>query len=170
MQSPQVEKEYRNMTRDYDNARAKYNEVKAKQLEAELTESLELEHKGERFSLIDPPLLPEGPAKPNRMAIVLIGFMASFVGGVGYVVIRENVDPAVYGSKGVMNVIGAPPVVVIPYIENSQDRVQKHRKRILLMLGIITIFIGSLVIVHNKYVPMGDLYDILLEKIGTGTR
>ncbi|MES9980316.1 MAG: lipopolysaccharide biosynthesis protein, partial [Candidatus Thiodiazotropha sp. 6PLUC5] len=125
MQSPQVERKYRNLTRDYENALAKYQEVKSKQLEAELSESLERERKGERFSLIEPPQLPEKPDKPNRIAILFLGFVFSIAGGFGNVFIRESLDQTVYGSKGVMAITQAPPLVVIPYIECSEDPQQQ---------------------------------------------
>ena len=38
---PQVEREYRDLIRDYENALAKYREVKAKKMEADLSETLE---------------------------------------------------------------------------------------------------------------------------------
>jgi len=61
---PQVEREYVNLKRDYENSQMRYRELKAKQMEAEVGQQLEKERKGERFSLIDPPQLPEKPSSP----------------------------------------------------------------------------------------------------------
>ena len=57
--APGVEKEYRQLSRDYENTALKYREVKEKQLQASLAKTLEDEGKGERFTLIEPPLFPE---------------------------------------------------------------------------------------------------------------
>jgi len=45
-----------------------------------MAQSLESERKGERFTLIEPPLQPEEPVKPNRPAIAFVG-IALAVGG-----------------------------------------------------------------------------------------
>ena len=44
------------LARDLESTQAKYREVSQKRMEAQLAESLELERKGERFTLIEPPL------------------------------------------------------------------------------------------------------------------
>src|SRR5262249_34552084 len=53
--SPGVEQEYRELLRDYDNTRLKYQELRSKQAEAKTAQNLESDRKGERFTLIDPP-------------------------------------------------------------------------------------------------------------------
>ncbi|MES9971386.1 MAG: lipopolysaccharide biosynthesis protein [Candidatus Thiodiazotropha sp.] len=166
MQSPQVEREYRNLTRDYDNALAKYQEVKAKQLEAQLAESLERERKGERFSLIEPPQLPEEPDKPNRIAIVLLGFVLSLIGGSGNIIVRESMDQAVYGSKAVEAITLAPPLAVIPYIECSED--QRHRtvSSTKAILGVLAVICVSVLFVHIFYMPLDVILHITLRKFG----
>ncbi|MCU7862257.1 MAG: lipopolysaccharide biosynthesis protein [Candidatus Thiodiazotropha sp. (ex Lucinoma kastoroae)] len=166
MQSPQVEREYRNLTRDYENALAKYQEVKAKQLEAELSESLERERKGERFSLIEPPQLPEEPDKPNRLAILFLGFVFSFAGGFGNVVVRENMDQTVYGSKGVIAITNAPPLAVIPYIECSEDHRQKATSSKLAIFGLMAAITVTLASVHLFYKPLDVIWYIVLRQLG----
>ncbi|WP_369162971.1 GumC family protein [Candidatus Thiodiazotropha sp. LNASS1] len=166
MQSPQVEREYRNLTRDYENALLKYQEVKAKQLEAQLAESLERERKGERFSLIEPPQLPEKPDKPNRMAILFLGFVFSFAGGFGNVVVRESMDQSVYGSKGVAAITHAPPLAVIPYIECSEDQRQHTTNGAIAIFGLIAAMAITVVSVHLFYKPLDVIWYIVLRKLG----
>ncbi|MFC1334101.1 MAG: lipopolysaccharide biosynthesis protein [gamma proteobacterium symbiont of Clathrolucina costata] len=166
IQSPQVEREYRNLTRDYENALAKYQEVKAKQLEAELAESLERERKGERFSLIEPPQLPEEPDKPNRIAILFLGFVFSFAGGFGNVVVRESMDQSVYGSKGVAAITHAPPLAVIPYIECSEDQRQHTTNGAIAIFGLIAAMAITVVSVHLFYKPLDVIWYIVLQKLG----
>src|SRR3970282_765749 len=85
LQTPQAEREYLNILRDYNNAREKYRDIKAKQMEAQVGQGLEKERKGERFSLIEPPQLPEKPIKPNRPAIIFLGLIFSLGSSLGYV-------------------------------------------------------------------------------------
>ena len=127
---PQVEREYFNLKRDYENSQLRYRELKAKQMEAEVGQQLEKERKGERFTLIDPPQLPEKPVKPNRLAILLLGFILSLGGGLGYALVAESMDQSLRGSSSVAAALGTAPLAVIPYIDNSEDllRVQKTKR------------------------------------------
>src|SRR5262249_59470153 len=50
LQIPEIEREYRDLTRDYDNAQTRYREVKAKQMQAEVAMELEKDLKAERFT------------------------------------------------------------------------------------------------------------------------
>lgn len=49
----------------------KYEEIRAKQMSARISENLEQENKAERFALLEPPLMPEKPIKPNRKKSLL---------------------------------------------------------------------------------------------------
>ena len=71
-ETPQVERQYLDLTRDHEASLARYREIKTKQMQAQIGEELEKDRKGERFSLIDPPQLPEQPSSPNRPAILLL--------------------------------------------------------------------------------------------------
>ncbi len=127
--APGVEREYLELKRDHDNAQLKYREIKAKQLEAQVGQSLEKERKGERFELIDPPQLPETPVRPNRMAIILLGLVLALGGGVGTVFVAESLSQAVGSPRAVTALMGAAPLAVIPYVENREDRERRERKR-----------------------------------------
>ena len=166
MKSPQVEREYRDLSRDYDNAMGKYKEVKAKQLEAELAEALERENKGERFSLIEPPLLPEKPSKPNRLAILFLGFIFSLAGGVGTVAVAEAMSDAIKDTQGLMMVTGEPPLITIPYIEIEAEREKKVAIRRRLIVAVLIAGLSSVVIFHFLIMPLDVLWFVVLRRLG----
>ena len=162
--TPAVEQQYRGLSRDYDNAWAKYKDLKIKQTEAKLAESLETGRKGERFTLIEPPLLPEEPAKPNRLAIVLLGMLLSIAGGIGAAAVRENMDGTVRGAKGVAAVIDMTPLAGIPYIETEEDTRQSSRRRWMLG-GAVTTLISAVVLgAHFFFMPLDVLWYVVLRR------
>jgi polysaccharide biosynthesis transport protein len=163
---PQVEREYRNLTRDYENALSKYNEIKAKQLEAELAESLERERKGERFSLIEPPQLPENPDKPNRLAILFLGVVLGVAGGFGNVAVREGLDQAIYGSKDIISVMKTPPLAVIPHIENTMDISHKKNKQLVMLISLAMLLLVLVLVTHYFYKPLDVIWFVIMNKIG----
>jgi uncharacterized protein involved in exopolysaccharide biosynthesis len=164
--TPQVEKEYRDMLRDYEVTQLKFQEITAKQLEAELAQQLESERKGERLTLIEPPLLPEEPAKPNRLAIAFLGFVLAIAGGLGTGAAAETMDQTVRGRKGVEDILGQQPLAAIPYIETSRDRQRQLSKKSLIWLGLIGGAIIGAFLFHVLIKPLDVTWYILLRKLG----
>jgi uncharacterized protein involved in exopolysaccharide biosynthesis len=156
-EAPEVEKGYSALFRDLESSSKRYQEIKAKQGYAQAGQELEKESKGERFTLIDPPQLPEKPAKPNRPAIIILGFVLSLVSGLGYAAMAENMDSSVRGVRGVMAAIGSQPLSVIPYLKNSQDEVIEARSR----TGLIAAVTGSLFLVLLLVHFFGTPLDVL---------
>jgi hypothetical protein len=165
MATPQVEKEYKTLTRDYENSWAKYRDLKAKQMEAELAQTLESERKGERFALIEPPLMPEKPFKPNRLAMFFIGIVLSVGAALGLVVLLETLDNRIRGSRGVRNVIDMDPLVAIPYIVTPMEQRQQTLK--LVMIGVAVIAGGMMITaaVHWLFMPLDVLWYAGLRKL-----
>jgi uncharacterized protein involved in exopolysaccharide biosynthesis len=135
----QVKRAYDDLTRDHANNLAKYKELRAKQLEAELGQNLESENKGESFTLIEPPLVPNKAEKPNREKILLMGVVASIGSGVALAFLVEMLFGGVRGYKETSRVIGRPLLVVVPIIATQQDihKRRQLRNRILFILAIL---------------------------------
>jgi len=127
-QTPITESEYQSLARGYDNARQKYGEIKAKQLEAQLAEKLETGSKGQQFTLVQPAFLPSSPESPNRLGLALLGVLFAFSGGIGSVSLAEYMDRTIHGSRGLANVFQAPPLAVIPMISKSGSTDPKRRR------------------------------------------
>ncbi len=157
LQIPGVEREYQELTRDYDNAQARYRETKAKQMQAELAQELELDRKAERFSIVEPANLPETPISPNRMQIVFLGFIGSLGGGLGLAWLREVFDPSVKGPVELARIAPAPILTAIPYIETRQDRVGQVRRIGVAIALIAGLGIGLVLAIHFYLRPIGSL-------------
>lgn len=127
--APVVERDYLALTRDYESALARYEDVRSRLMEAKLAESLETESKGERFTVIDPPRLPEAPVKPNRFALMFLGVVLAVGSGLGSVALRQALDQGVYGPRAVERIAGSPPLAVIPFIRVS-GRARRRRRRV----------------------------------------
>jgi uncharacterized protein involved in exopolysaccharide biosynthesis len=155
---PQVEREYANLKRDYENSQMRYRELKAKQMEAEVGQQLEKERKGERFTLIDPPQLPEKPVKPNRIAILLLGFVLSIGGGLGFALVAESVDASLRGPQSVSAALGTAPLAVIPYMQNSEDLLRAERTKKLVSRSAAAGAIAVVVLIPVFWIPWDVLW------------
>lgn len=125
---PQVEQDYQDLVRDYSSAQTKYNETLAKLMEARQSEGLEESQVGEKFTVVDPPRVPERPIKPNRMAIVLIGFILGLGAGVGLGAVREFTDTNIRTVRDVKRITNVPVLASIPDVK-EQSKIQSKMKR-----------------------------------------
>jgi polysaccharide biosynthesis transport protein len=120
--TPQVEREYANLTRDLNIAREKYEQLLNRQMDAEVNTAAIVGGRADEFRLIQSPVLPTLPSKPNRLAILLIGLVASIVLALTATVAAEAVDPKVRGARDIRELLSVSPLVAIPTIRNSRSR------------------------------------------------
>lgn len=163
--TPQIELEYNLLTRDYNNARTRYQETLHKLMEAKSAEGLEKGQKGQRFIIIDPAIFPEKPYKPNRLAIILIGFILAIGAGIGIASLKEFSDRAIYSENALSLITGKPVLAVVPLIETEADLKRKKRKLIIFVLSIL-IGTGLIVLaVHLFYKPLDLLWFMIIRKL-----
>ena len=115
---PQLEREFSALQRELEAARAEHQEIRKKKSGADLAAAVEEGQKGERFSILEPPL-PGKLVKPNRKAILLFSFVLALGGGIGRVAFAESLDQTVRNSTTVQEILGDPPLATIPYIGRS---------------------------------------------------
>jgi hypothetical protein len=157
-QTHQVERGYDDLMRDLDHQKSKYKELKTKFLEAKLSQTLEEEQKGEKFSLLEPPRVPEKPEKPNRIKVLFIGIIFSILGGFACGYAAEMLDGSVRGYKQLASLTGIEPLVVIPYIKNDEDiQNSKKYKMNFAMLGVVLI-ICLFIAVNFLYMPLDVIF------------
>jgi len=157
-QTPQVEREYLDLQRDQETSVARYREVKAKQAQAQISQELEKDRKGERFSLIDPPQVPEQPFSPNRPAILLLGLVLSLGGGAASAAVLDNLDHSVRGSRALARLVEAPVLAVIPCIETPEEKLRNHRTTRIAVVSSVAALILALIAVHFLWAPLDVLW------------
>jgi len=69
-----------------------YNMLLQKLETAKMTQRLEASKEGTRYTIIDPPLLPLKPVKPNKVMVVFFGIFAGSFAGAGLVFGKEFMD------------------------------------------------------------------------------
>lgn len=165
--TPEVERKYLVLNRDYENSVKRYQEIKAKQNEAQVGQELEKERKGERFSLIDPPQLPEKPASPNRPAIIILGFLLSMASGISYAAVMESMDTSVRGTGGIVALLDSPPLSVIPYLQNDAEILQAENKKRVVIFMFMGSFLLVMLLIHFFWTPLDVLWFRGLRKVDT---
>lgn len=167
LQSPLVEKDYMDLVQELNNTNQRYQAVSAREMEAQIAQQLEIEKKGERFTLIDPPQEPLEPVSPNRIAILFLGVVLAVAGGFGAVAIAEMLDSTIHSEKAIMSILGVGPLASIPYMESRTENLEaKKRQRMLLIAAVIGIVL-VLTIFHWVIMPLDVFWYKLLRVTGT---
>lgn len=160
---PLVEKEYNDLIRDQQTDQAKYQEIMNKLLEAKVSQEMEESQQAERFTIIDPALTPERPAKPNRLAIVLIGFVLALGAGVGLAAVRENLNDAIKTEEELGRLTGLPVLTSIPLMESDKERRQKRNKKLIVVLILGLVIALGLLLFHLYVMPL-DILTLKLQR------
>ncbi len=125
--TPQREQQLTMLLRDYENIQRGYETLLDKRQEAKISESLERRQKGEIFRVIDPALLPQRPATPNRPLLILVGLCAGLAAGLGLAFVREQMDPSIQSEEDlVAATTGLPLLAVIPLIQDGRARTPRR--------------------------------------------
>ena len=166
IKTPKVEQGLNILTRDRDTAQAKYEELRNKQMNAKMAQDLESENKSERFTLLEPPLLPQKPFKPNRVKIVMLGFLLAFVSSGGTIMAWESIDKRIRGTEALAHVLGYRPLVVIPYLPTREEGERRKRLRKLAIIIAVAVLIAVLVALNFIYMPLDVMFVKILARLG----
>jgi succinoglycan biosynthesis transport protein ExoP len=164
-EAPKVEQEYLALTRDYQNAHTKHQEIMNKILEARIAEGMEESQKAEKFTIIDPASYPEQPVSPQRGLIFLAGLILSLGAGLGMVALTENLDHSVKSADELAWLTGLPVLGTITRIVTPEDVARKKQRRRVVWSLIGLSLLAGLIIFHFFIM---DLW-ILAAKLGRFT-
>jgi polysaccharide chain length determinant protein (PEP-CTERM system associated) len=146
--TPKVEREYRLLASEQASLKAKSDDLMHKVMEAKVAQGLEKGQKGERFTLIDPPQMPERPFKPNRLAIVLIGLVLGIGAGIGLAALREFGDRSVHDAASLAGGTGWPVLGEIPAIVTRRDRQRLRVRRMVSVSATCLLIVAGLIVFH----------------------
>ena len=165
--APRVEQRYLDLQRNYTNAQSEYREGMDRLQAAKEARGLEESHMGEKFILVEQPLTPQKPYKPNRLAILLLGMVLATGSGLGFGLVAEYMDDSVHRADELTKISGHTVLAVIPYLENSQDRIRKIRRRLVFAGSTIGLIIIELVVLHFHYRPLDILWLQFMDRLST---
>ena len=111
--SPQVEAEYKELTRDYQTAQSVYNNLLQKMDQSQMTTDLENRQEGEAFTVLDAASLPTEPTFPKRSAFAAGGAAAGIALGVLIVAFIDYRDTALRTERDVWELTHLPTLAVI---------------------------------------------------------
>ena len=128
---PGVEQQLAELTRDYDQSKANYDDLLKKKDQSAMATSMEQLQQGERFTMLDPPSLPVSPSFPNHLLFCGIGVGVGLALGFMIAGAFEYLDDRLYREKEIKALLPIPVISEVPAIVTEQDA-QKTKKSLVL--------------------------------------
>jgi polysaccharide chain length determinant protein (PEP-CTERM system associated) len=119
--SPAIEEQYRELTRDYDNAQTFYRDLLAKKSSAEVANNMENEQQGEQMEILTPAQLPEAPAFPNRPILAAGGLGAGLALGLVVAMWLEFSDRCIRTEKDIAVAMELPMLISVPWLGADEE-------------------------------------------------
>jgi len=123
--APTREQELLGLSRDHSTTRALYESLLKRYEEAQLTADQSAPQ--EVFRMLDTALIPERPAGPNRLLLVLGGLLLAVAVAAGAAALREQMDSSFHSAEEVLGFTRVPVLVSIPRIQTEADQRRRWR-------------------------------------------
>lgn len=153
LQTPAIEAEYNSLKEQHAAALQRYQSFKDKEADAQVAETMEMQSKGETFSVIESPQYPDIPVSPNRKLLYAAGAFLSLMLGAALMLGLDLLDSRIYDAKALVSVFGEAPLATVPYINTRSERQSRLRVAgVASLVILIVVLIGSFM--AARYLPM----------------
>jgi polysaccharide biosynthesis transport protein len=134
------------VTRNYQDAKERYESLLQKESQSELATNLEKRQQRGEFQVIDPASLPGNPVEPNRMQIILGGWVMGLLAGIGTMGVMEMTDARLRGKVDIETLTPLPIFVSLPLMQSPKEQTQMRRHHLLEALGAASLMAASVAV------------------------
>jgi succinoglycan biosynthesis transport protein ExoP len=113
---PERQQEFALVSRDHAAAQELYNSLLTRYGEAQVGEVMEVDRGGERFRILEPAEAPTDPSAPNRVRLLMMGFILALVAAFVVVLAVEQFDTTFHSIDELRGFTSIPVLGSIPHI------------------------------------------------------
>lgn len=151
---PKREEESQALTREYAASKERYDLLSKRYEEAQLASSLEHGQSLEQFRILDGAIPPREPAAPNRLRLLILGFVLAIGLAVAAVALAERLDTAFHSIDDLRSSVTVPMLFRIPLVPTRAGR-RRHWRTV--ALTTVSVVVGvALIVSCARYVATGN--------------
>jgi polysaccharide chain length determinant protein (PEP-CTERM system associated) len=125
---PLRQQQLRDLNRDYENAKTHYLNLLDKSFAAGMATDLERKKEAQRFSILEPVVVPEKPFKPRRFLMISLLIPFCFLLSATIVVVFEKMRGTI-GTEPWLRTLLPSSVIVVGWIPEIETPLQVRRER-----------------------------------------
>ena len=156
--APFVDEEYNSLTLDYGNAKKEFNEVSSKLHSATIAQEMDASESGARFRIEYPANLPDKPAKPNRLFIIVFGFVLAIGCGITLAALIEGLDASVKTSDQLESMAGVPVLATVSFFDSPKQKRLRRSKQLRAVATAIAIVLAASLMINWFVMPINELW------------
>ena len=122
--------------------------------------------RGQRIAVVEPPGVPNQPAKPKRLLIAGGGSLFGFMAGIGLIVLLEALNRSIRRPEDLIRTLGISPIATLPYIQTRKETVLRRGRKLLIALIILLGATALVYGVHTYYQPLDLIAERIMNKLG----
>ncbi len=126
---PAVFQEVQQLQARADMIRSNLARVSTSLLNAKSVSKLTEDQRGERLTLIEPPVTPDQPSSPNRPLLIIGGILAGLAAGLGLVLLVELILRPIRSTLQLAQITGEPPLGVVPVLDSRPGWFARMRQK-----------------------------------------
>ena len=143
---------------DYDAVNERYQALVKRSEEAQLAENLERGQNTEQFRILDPAIPPSLPAAPDRLWLLVMGFVAALGLGFAAIVAAEKVDDSFHTVDELQAFTSLPTLARIRVIPSAA---RSRRQRLRFAMFAAAAIVGSALAAAGGYYVAGNNEEIV---------
>lgn len=113
---PAAQQEVQQLQARAEMLRANLARISTSLLNARSVSKLGNGERGERLTLIEPPVTPDHPTSPNRPVLIVGGIIGGIVVGLALAMLVELIQRPIRSAAQLAGVFGEPPLAVVPVL------------------------------------------------------
>jgi polysaccharide chain length determinant protein (PEP-CTERM system associated) len=143
---PQIEAEYKQLTRDYEVIKTRYDRLLERRESAQISGDMEASDVVMGFRVIDPPRIPLAPSAPNRLRLISMVFFVAIAGGFGVAFLISQLRPTFNDERRLKEVSGFPVLGTIVMAWTDVQKKRRYRGRLAIFLSFLSLLSAYLAI------------------------
>lgn len=155
--TPQIGAELSTLDRQRDALQKSSDEMAAKLAQAQLGERLEENQQAERFEVLEAPVVPQEPSRPQRAPLMLIVGGLSLFAGAATAFGTDLLSGTIKRSSDLSRRMNLRVLSTVPYIETLKERRRSKWVTRLVLLALVCGLLFGLAAIHFLYSPLDIL-------------
>lgn len=163
--APKLQQELQQLSGDYESTKERYQTLSKRYEEAELADSLEQGQSVEQFRILDAAIPPRVPAAPNRIRLLILGFLGSLALAFGAVVLTEKFDTSFHSVDELRAFVRVPTLATIRLIP-TQTAARRRRQMLPVMIVVFLLGLAAIAAGAHYYALNNEQLLRLAARVG----